>query len=137
MKNKDTKMVVTLNHEFPFLPPSRHKTQISLQRWLTSTLTDVVGVLLHDVRLQQVVSQDEGALLHRVQQRGGGPQLLTRAQLLPRRLGLRLQQVVDRRHHGLQSPKQRFNKPEAGGRKDTRHHMVMETDHEVTLVNRI
>lgn len=53
-------------------------------------LTDVVGVLLHDVRLEQVISQDEGPLLDRVQQHGGGPQLLACAQLPPSRLGLRL-----------------------------------------------
>lgn len=64
-------------------------------------LTDVVGVLLHDVRLQQVVSQHEGPLLHGVQQHGGGPQLLSSAQLPPRCLRLRLQQVVDRLHHRL------------------------------------
>lgn len=69
-----------------------------------AVLTDVVGVLLHDVRLQQVIRQHEGPLLHCVQQHGGGPQLLACAQLPPRSLGLRLQQVVDRRHHGLQSP---------------------------------
>lgn len=67
-------------------------------------LTDVVSVLLHDVCLQQVIGQDEGPLLHRVQQHGGGPQLLARAQLPPRSLGLRLQQIVDRLHHGLGSP---------------------------------
>lgn len=72
-------------------------------------LTDVVSVLLHNVRLEQVVSQDEGALLHRVQQHGSGPQLLACAQLPPRRLGLRLQQIVDRLHHGLGSPNHRFS----------------------------
>lgn len=77
-----------------------------------AALTDVVGVLLHDVSLQQVVGQHEGALLHRVQQGGGRPQLLGRAQLLPRCLRLRLQQVVDRRHHGLRSGQQRVR----GGR---------------------
>lgn len=66
-------------------------------------LTDVVSVLLHNVRLQQVICQDKGPLLHCVQQHGGGLQLLACAQLLPRSLGLRLQQVVDRRHHGLRS----------------------------------
>lgn len=81
---------------------------------IVEALTDVVGVLLHDVSLQQVVRQHEGALLHRVQQRGGGPQLLSRAQLLPCRLRLRLQQVVDRCHHGLQSPQQRVNEARGG-----------------------
>lgn len=75
---------------------------------LTAVLTDVVGVLLHDVRLQQVIRQHEGPLLHGVQQHGGGPQLLACAQLPPRSLGLWLQQVVDRRHHGLQNPNHCF-----------------------------
>lgn len=66
-------------------------------------LTDVVGVLLHDVRLEQVVGEDEGALLDRVQQHGGCPQLLARAQLPPSCLRLRLEQIVDRLHHGLGS----------------------------------
>lgn len=65
-------------------------------------LTDVVGVLLHDVGLEQVVGEDEGPLFHRVQQHGGGPQLLACAQLPPCRLGLWLQQIVDRLHHGLE-----------------------------------
>lgn len=72
-------------------------------------LTDVVSVLLHDVRLQQVVSQDEGPLLDCVQQHGGSPQLLACAQLPPCRLSLWLQQIVDCLHHGLGSPNHRFS----------------------------
>lgn len=66
-----------------------YMTTCKLQAWLC-ILTDVVGVLLHDVRLEQVISQDKGSLLDRVQQHGGGPQLLACAQLPPSRLGLRL-----------------------------------------------
>lgn len=66
-----------------------------------SVLTDVVGGLLHDVRLEQVVGQHEGTCLHRVQQQRGRVELLAGGQTPPGQLGPRLQQVVHRLHHGL------------------------------------
>lgn len=71
----------------------------------SARLTDVFGVFLHDVGLQQVVCEHEGALFNGVQQHGGGTQLISARQLHPRRPRLRLQQVIHRLHHRLR-PKQ-------------------------------
>ena len=66
-------------------------------------LTDVLGRLLDGVGLQQVVGQHKGPSLHRVQQQRGRVQLLAGGQLLPSGLGARLQQVVHRVHHRLET----------------------------------
>lgn len=81
-------------------------------------LTDVVGVLPDDVCLQQVVSQHEGTVLHRVQQLGGRALLLARVQVPPRVQGLRLQEVVHRLHHGLQGGRMEWEKAPA----NPKHH---------------
>lgn len=70
--------------------------------WWDLLLTDVVSALPDNVCLQQVVSQHEGTVLHRVQQLGGCTLLLARVQVPPRVQSLRLQEVVHRLHHGLQ-----------------------------------
>lgn len=76
-----------------------------VQVFLKLILTDVLCVLLNDIRLQQVVGEDKGPLLHRVQQHGGSSQLITCAQLPPCCLGLRLQQIVHCLHHSLRDQK--------------------------------
>lgn len=64
-------------------------------------LTDVFGGDFDDGRFHEVVGEDEGAFLQRVQQHGGGVRLLRAVHVLPGFQGLWPQEVVHRVHDGL------------------------------------